>query len=616
MTTPELDPYLRWERRKAAGLAPPQRPVLFEFASGFDAYGDTRLAPCLQAAYRRSGAPSRFATGWVDDALLDMLAIPAYAGKIVRVVSGQRRYTPPQWPSGGLEQGRPLAGAPGRTVVAVVDDGCAFAHERFRRRTPGGRWHSRIAWLWNQADGVNPTQAPWQRAEGFAYGRELTGAAIDRLLSEAQTGANVDEDLVYRRARHDGVELAGSHGTHVLDLAAGCDPYSAAAAAVPADMRELIVVQLPARAVQDTSGGWLALNVVDALEYVFARTHPEAKLVINLSYGAMAGPHDGSSALEAFIESLHARRPRDFALVLPAGNGFRSRGHARADVAAGALQRLAFDVRADDPTETFVELWHSAAPGFRVGVEAPDGTTLGPLAAGHDAAQGEAFALFRDAPQGGTRHRTVLCLGPASRLPGAPAAVPPGRWTLLLDARGHAAEAVQVDAWIERDEPVHGTLFPSRRQARFVAEHLPADAPACAASPPVDPCETLNSLAHGPSPIVVGAARQRDAPQVCEYSGCSVGRPVDVVALGDESAVMPGVRAAGTRSGRSWRMAGTSAAAPQVTRRIVALLQSAGAPLDSAAIRAALAQQARPVADACAGLTGQARRGAGFIDPT
>jgi hypothetical protein len=181
-------------------------------------------------------------------------------------------------------------------------------------------------------------------------------------------------------------------------------------------------------------------------------------------------------------------------------------------------------------------------------------------------------------------------------------------------AGGHSL----VDAWIERDEPIRSTAYPSRRQAVFADDDSLPDA--CSDGGSIDRRLTLNHLAHAPSAIVVGAALDRARPQVCHYSACGgttpggATREPDVVALGDESATLPGIAAAGTRSGIVGRMSGTSVAAPQVTRRIAQWLAASTRPMTLADIRAALRATARAVDDPCSATTGTARSGAGFID--
>ena len=180
--------------------------------------------------------------------------------------------------------------------MAVIDFGCAFAHERFRNRHEGS-WQTRIAFLWDQSKAADGRR--WKAVGGFDYGRELSGAAIDKLTAANTTNGRVDEDAVYRGADYDSVSTVLAHGTHVLDLAAGAPPESD-----PALSPKIIFVQLPSYAVDDTSGGSMVPHVMDALAYIRNRVDHRAPIVVNLSYGSMAGPHDGSTILESTIDAV------------------------------------------------------------------------------------------------------------------------------------------------------------------------------------------------------------------------------------------------------------------------------------------------------------------------
>ena len=183
-------------------------------------------------------------------------------------------------------------------VIAVIDDGIAFLNARFRaapRRT-------RIVAVWLQAPEVlDPA--------GVLCGQVLDRAAIDRLL---ETGE--DEADIYRRnnrgllpgpERHS-TNHAVSHGTHVLDLAAGAAPEGAAEDGMRA--LPILAVQLPPAAVRDTSGRRLEGYVVQALRWLIAQTlrrasgGPVAPLIINLSLGSLAGPGDDHAFLANWFQ--------------------------------------------------------------------------------------------------------------------------------------------------------------------------------------------------------------------------------------------------------------------------------------------------------------------------
>ena len=178
----------------------------------------------------------------------------------------------------------------------------------------------------------------------------------------------------------------------MLDLAAGAPPESD-----PARSPKIIFVQLPSYAVDDTSGGSMVPHVMDALAYIRNRVDHRAPIVVNLSYGSMAGPHDGSTILESTIDAvieeamgavpperpkryrsaLPLERPKRYlSVVLPAGNNFESDGHGVLTLDKEHRTRsLEWQVLPGDTTDTFLELWYprAAAESIRFEIQPPTG---------------------------------------------------------------------------------------------------------------------------------------------------------------------------------------------------------------------------------------------------
>lgn len=496
------------------------------------------------------------------------------------------------------------------TVIAVIDDHCAFAHERFRWRDSRGTWRPRVMALWDQEHGDDPPDSSlWKPVPEFGYGRELDGDGLQRLFADpaCSSGGAIDEDKLYRLAGHRGMDRLEAHGTHVLDLAAGADPLGEASQDEP----QIVFVQLPDEAVRDTSGHWLAVSVVDALRYVHERVDATAKLVINVSYGALAGPHDGTQAIEQAIEHLHTLRPQDFALVLPAGNGFDGGCHASAVAAPGGSVEFVVNVRADDPTQSFIELWSATAADVNFWALSPGDERLDASSPRLENEDGQLLAeLVIPSRAGDSRAQALLCMKAVLMNDGGVNRALPGRWRLFASNAAAAQQAVHIDAWIERDEAVRGPSHPQAWQALFVGAGNDTQLN--------DGRATLNSMANGPSPVVVGACRDAADPVMCDYSGAGSALAKragpDVVALGDESAWQAGISAAGTRSAYTFRMRGSSVAAPQVARWIAHWLKQQQQPQSLNRIKAALREQAsgHPVADP-SGMPAPWRSGAGFL---
>lgn len=368
---------------------------------------------------------------------------------------------------------------PGTVIMAVVDDGIAFAHERFR--TAAGGTRVEYAWIM-EPEGPGPSATVPQ-------GRELDKAQIDGLLQDCTHGGMVDEDELYRRAglidhaapHHKAAAQRVGHGTHVMDVACGADPDE------KVFDRPIICVQLPAAVTRDTSLPALEEPLQLALDYILDRAArfvlcdgTPAPVVINFSYGAFAGPHDGSSPVEVLLDERlrdPKNKTRKVRAVLPAGNGNLARCHAEVRFPkAGSCVDLHWRVQPDDRTESRMEIWlpHTQAPAvsMTVAVRPPDGLWTDAVPNGSKAVD----IMHRDQPVGRLsyyfepypteRVKFVICLL-ATAMPEHPAVAPApcGLWTVRLQNVLLGPEDT-VHAWIQRDDTPHG--YPPRgRQSYF-----------------------------------------------------------------------------------------------------------------------------------------------------
>jgi hypothetical protein len=510
--------------------------------------------------------------------------------------------------------------AQGRVVIGIIDDGCAFAHEQFRDARGG----TRVRWLWCQ-DGVpDPDGHLWTAPSGFHYGAEAPG---ERLMGPANGPDRADEPALYQRAGMAGLALGLSpHGTRVMDLAAGrVDPLlrqvseqavglQADPASMPPDaagQAELVFVQMPHRAMRDASGAWLTVHVLDAVRYILARSDEAAAVVVNISLGAFAGPHDGSSLLETALDELIRQHAPRLQVVLAAGNSFQMAVHAALELPAGATRHLRWHVPVDDPTENFVEVW--AAPATapqsaprRLALQArltpPAGARRSPVVeAGRSVAWSGAGQATEPARPACVLNQSAVGVngsGSAARL--VLVAMAPGQsgfWTLSLTNAGPVPLSIQ--AYIERDDSLPGG---PPRQALFVSDTETDVAP-------VSPRCTLSSLATGRRTFVVGAHQWRDGA-LASFSASGPGRDTSAGGRAGPDLTAPGTAgprcgllAAGALSGGAWvSCQGTSVAAPVVARQLANLLATdAGRRLGRDGLIEALVGEPRRVQHARAG---------------
>jgi hypothetical protein len=541
-------------------------------------------------------AKARYCTAMVRKAFIDAFHDDkALRSVINRVETGlplKSDHKPNSW-----KGARKKAAKPGTVVTGIIDDGLAFANERFRLKLA----KARIEYLWNQ-DGL-PTAPPSGYFDGWEIAKD-TVPGIDDLLRACTHAGIVDEDEVYARAHHidytrsihKPVALRGAHGTHVMDIAAG-HPLAGAP-----DDRPIVAVQLPVATTADTSGASLAKYALEALYYILERADSLAPaqlpVVVNLSYGMIAGPHNGTSILEAGIEQIIGLRSAydcdaPLSVVLPAGNSHLARCHAQfALTGPGREQSLSWKVMPDDTTPSFMEVWMpdlgANTPSCEVMVTTPTGAvTPQPIKPGEEWVWKDGnevlckvLYLTTLAP-GRTRPMIFIALAPTFSVDGARKVAPSGTWTVKLKKKNSGSAT--VDAWIQRDDTPYG--YPRRgRQSRFDDDEqnypywdsMGREEEDDSAASYIQRKGSVNAIATGQSPIVMGAfTRKYWRPAKYSAGGPVIHPPgrgapkddgPDAVAVSDDSPAHLGILASGTRSGSKVPMNGTSVAAPQITR--------------------------------------------------
>ena len=124
----------------------------------------------------------------------------------------------------------------GTTLVGIIDDGIAFASERFRLDAD----HSRIIYMWQQ----NHTVDEKNDASAVPMGRELSGADIDAMLRDGKTEAEIYATLGIGRIAQRRLLRQSSYGTSIADTVAGALPGTTIGD-VPADKVRILGVNLP-----------------------------------------------------------------------------------------------------------------------------------------------------------------------------------------------------------------------------------------------------------------------------------------------------------------------------------------------------------------------------------
>lgn len=500
-------------------------------------------------------------------------------------------------------------GLPAAVLTAVLDEGIAFAHERFRVGN-----QTRIVSFWNQDGhaGPPPPEIP--------FGTELFANDID----QAVNAAGPEEDTIYRTIGelsfadpdYKAIAHRRSHGTHVLDLAAGDDPATAPLA------RPIIAIQMPELAIADTSDTTLTPYKLLGFIYTLLRAQQLSALlagnvpvVVSLSYGTYDGPHDGSGFLENMIDQLTflcagSATPTRF--VIAAGNHRQARVRAQFGIAHRRPKTLHWRLQPDDRAPNLLQIWlPKSGAGLNqcqvhITVTSPTGASISVdptnLSAQSPGLPPVEFAASY-VPETPTQRARIEIrtepTAPAIPLDRSQPTVTPGVW--LVNVSHVAGGPFVCDAYIQRNDTLIGrramgrqSYFDESSYARHERIEIPGnrsgrpkefDRPPPASD--VTRTGTLNGDGTGTESYVIGGYRRTPKhwnpllpapgnPMPAAFT--SEGPPAanaprtmpspNWLMPSDDALSCRGVLAAGTRSGVRVAMGGTSVAAPQAARYV------------------------------------------------
>jgi hypothetical protein len=513
----------------------------------------------------------------------------------------------PTPPSSQAPESRLLTGK----VLGLIDGGLAIANATFLNRQGG----SRVKHFWRQ-DSCYSGPWPSQNQDGdghvpldslragptpddLGYGHELDAAAIDKAMTRyTPKGGALDEEALYRHFQLWDLARPVNHGTHVMSLAAGVDtPH------MPsndnASRCDLVAVQLDWSNIQDTSGGAMNVSVLDGLMYILARCAPSAEMVVNISWGTLAGPHDGSSILEAAMDQLIDLLDGRLQITVPAGNAYQSRTHANHTLAPGTSCPLHWRVQPDDRTQSFLEIWlPDGADQVMIELTPPGASTPLPALRPGQAGIWTGNSTSRAGPPlcaliypqrsalGVNGTCALITLAPTFSLEKTVTTAPFGVWEVKLS--NESPGDVTFDAYIERDDVALGQ-HTGARQSYFEDAHYDTSGNLGsfidhASNPtPIRRSGTFNSLSTGQRTVSVGGTRrQADAgsrfaryspqnpdPDAARPQRHGVKKVPDTLQPSDNNAVLWGVQGAASLSGSMVRLAGTSSSAPQQARALI-----------------------------------------------
>jgi subtilisin family serine protease len=456
-------------------------------------------------------------------------------------------------------------------VIGIIDFGCDFVHKNFRNRDGS----TRIRAIWDQT-------APPQPGSPFGYGRVYRAGEINAALASrdpyAALGYGPEPDHPFRPP--------GTHGTHVMDIAAGNGLGSDQPGL--ASKADLIFVEVASTDVPWSGEQVVGKNfgdsvqVLEAINFIFTEAG-NTPCVINISLGTNGGSHDGTSLVEQGIDAVVSAAPNR-AVVIAASNSYADHIHASGQVGAGQIVDLSWQVNSSDLTFNELELWYPGRDAFGLELLDPRGVSVGTVALGDPSRRlvdnGRVLALIahraNDPNNGDNTIGIFLDRG-----------LPAGVWTVRL----HDARIVDGNfhAWIERDDPGQSSFVGPLQNDRY----------------------TLGSISCSHLGISVGSYDAHRASTPLSYFSSS-GPTRDGQEKPEISAPGHGVWAARSRTLNGvTQKSGTSMAAPAVTGTIALMMaeaRSRGFNLSVQEIQSILADTARP------GGAWDERYGSGRID--
>lgn len=250
-------------------------------------------------------------------------------------------------------QNPPLALQGSGVIVGFVDTGIDYREDVFRREDGS----SRILSIWDQT--IQTGEPP----EGFAYGTEYRRADIDRALTAAEPETVVPSTDT------------NGHGTKMASAAAGSLLDQGLTFRGAAPLADIAVVKLKsAKAylrdyylIDDRAEAFAENDIMEAVKYLqqmaVAFSRP---VVIVIGLGTNMGSHDGTSALDSYLNIVAGRRSR--AVVVGGGNEGDREHHYENFMPSNVEIRVAGQMKG-----FCAEIWGSLPDVYAVSIRSPGG---------------------------------------------------------------------------------------------------------------------------------------------------------------------------------------------------------------------------------------------------
>ena len=456
-----------------------------------------------------------------------------------------------------------------RTLAAIIDHGCPFAHREYLRADNT----TRVVTLWDQDPKPEFLYPGSQPPSGFISGREVTNSALQAWINESvSTDSSIDESRCYKLAGYGAMDVELTHGSHTLGLFAGKTYKPKKSKNDLAADCDIAFIQLPRQAVETPCASAIHCCILDGLRYLrsYAGVNGYDECVVVCDYGSYLGPHDGTSLFERALDAFLGEAGAQFQIVFPAGNCHDDALHAVLSPTPLAPASVVWNLPSHNETATYAELWIGKDDSKTYNVEIAVGDNFQNLPASSIVILAPwLVAVSQEQPDGQTQ--IVLRAAPTQVSDANTALAPSGPILIRVSAQNSGIK------------PVHAYLcwggenigFPKRMEQAWWSVPIGMQAVA-----KIEPDGTLLSSACGAHKdiyLIGGYVDNPAKPELRARSAKSSTGPSraihrlgpNFVAITDESYSVRGVPGPGTRSGIVRNMWGTSVAAPQAARALI-----------------------------------------------
>jgi subtilisin family serine protease len=362
-------------------------------------------------------------------------------------------------------------------LIGIIDvQGFDFSHPDFLDKNG----NTRFMRIWDQGGDVRPSPHSRDRrrmVETFDYGSEIMAEHMNAAIRNASKFGLPAYELEPQSQM-----VPSSHGTHVASIAAGNRGVASRAALAG------VSIALPEEEAGDLRRNFFdSTRLAHAVDYLISLAKQmKLPVAINISLGTNGHAHDGSGALNRWIDSAVSVPGR--CVCVAAGNAGQEvaefegdygyvlgRIHTSGRIPARGLMRdiewIVVGNGIADISENELEIWYSSQDLFSVSVRPPKGDWIGPVSPKEYVENKQLpdrtmVSVYNEVfnPANGANCISIY-LSPFFRKD-AIVGVPAGTWTVRL--QGVEVKDGGYHGWIERDDPIEiGRIGDDKAAWRF-----------------------------------------------------------------------------------------------------------------------------------------------------